>query len=123
MVLGRGPSILASVLSVAAFDFFFVPPYLTFAVSDTEYLITFAVMLVVALVISTLTSRVRAQAEAARQRERRTATLYAMTRDLVSQQGLDELLRAATRHVAEVFGSRVAVFLPGAGRPARPAGR
>ena len=111
--LGRGPSILASVLSVAAFDFFFVPPYLNFAVSDTEYLITFAVMLVVAVVISTLTSRVRDQAEAARQRERRTATLYAMTRDLVSQQGLDELLRAATRHVAEVFGSRVAVFLPG----------
>ena len=49
---GRGASLLASVLSVAAFDFFFVPPYFTFAVSDTEYLVTFAVMLVVALVIS-----------------------------------------------------------------------
>ena len=107
---------------MAAFDFFFVAPYLTFAVSDTEYLVTFAVMLVVAIVISTLTARVRAQAEAARQRERRTAALYAMTRDLVSQQGLDELLRAATRHIAEVFGSRVAVFLPGPGRPARPPG-
>jgi two-component system sensor histidine kinase KdpD len=109
--LGRGPSILASVLSVAAFDFFFVPPIFTFAVSDTQYVVTFAVMLVVAIVISTLTTRVRAQAEASRQRERRTAALYAMTRDLVSQQGLDELLQAATRHVAEVFGSRVAVFL------------
>jgi two-component system sensor histidine kinase KdpD len=109
--LGRGPSILVSVLSVAAFDFFFVTPYLTFAVSDTQYLVTFAVMLAVAVVISTLTTRVRAQADASRQRERRTAALYSMTRDLVSQQGLDELLRAATRHVAEVFGSRVAVFL------------
>jgi two-component system sensor histidine kinase KdpD len=68
-------------------------------------------MLAVAVVISTLTTRVRAQADASRQRERRTAALYSMTRDLVSQQGLDELLRAATRHVAEVFGSRVAVFL------------
>jgi two-component system sensor histidine kinase KdpD len=110
--LGRGPSILVSVLSVAAFDFFFVPPYLDFAVSDTEYVVTFAGMLVVAVVISTLTGRVRAQAESARQRERRTATLYAMTRDLVSQRGLDELVRAATRHITEVFGSRTAVFLP-----------
>jgi two-component system sensor histidine kinase KdpD len=111
--LGRGPSIMASVLSVAAFDFFFVPPYLTFTVSDTQYVVTFAVMLVVALVISTLTTRIRAQAEASRQRERRTATLYAMTRDLVSQQELDALLRAAARHVTEVFGIRAAVLLPG----------
>src|SRR5262249_18143973 len=73
---GRGPTVLASVLSVAAFDFFFVPPYLSFAVSDLEYLITFAVMLIVALVISGLTVRIRAQADAARHRERRIAALY-----------------------------------------------
>ena len=121
--LGRGPSIFASLLSVAAFDFFFVTPYLTFAVSDTQYLVTFAVMLAVAVVISTLTTRVRAQADAARHRERRTAALYAMTRDLISQQELDELLRVATRHIAEVFGSRVAVFLPdAAGQLARRVG-
>ena len=64
--LGRGPSILASVLSVATFDFFFVPPYLSFAVSDIQYLLTFAVMLIVALVISNLAVRVREQAELAR---------------------------------------------------------
>ena len=69
---GRGPSVVASVMSVAAFDFFFVPPYLTFAVADTQYLLTFAVMLVVGLVISGLTVRIRLQAEAARQREQRT---------------------------------------------------
>ena len=121
--LGRGPAILASVLSVAAFDFFFVPPYLSFAVSDTEYVVTFVVMLGLATLISTLTARIRGQAEAARQRERRTAALYAMTRDLVSQRGLDELLRAATRHIAEVFGSRIAVFLPDPdGRLVRRAG-
>ncbi|HEX2482384.1 MAG TPA: sensor histidine kinase KdpD, partial [Methylomirabilota bacterium] len=121
--LGRGPAILASVLSVAAFDFFFVAPYLSFAVSDTEYIVTFVVMLGLAAMISTLTARIRGQAEAARQRERRTAALYAMTRDLVSQRGLDELLRAATRHIAEVFGSRVAVFLPDRdGRLVRRAG-
>src|SRR5207244_12702261 len=63
---GRGPTALASVLSVAAFDFFFVPPYLSFAVSDTEHLITFAVMLIVALLISGLPVRLRAQADPAR---------------------------------------------------------
>src|SRR5262249_12808011 len=55
---GRGASIVASILSVAAFDFFFVPPELTFAVSDSQYLITFGVMLIVALVSSNLTHRI-----------------------------------------------------------------
>src|SRR5262249_21078902 len=81
---GRGPSIWALLLSVAAFDFFFVPPYLSFTVANAQYLITFGVMLLVALVISTLTVRLQQQADAARQRERRTAALYAMSRDLAS---------------------------------------
>jgi two-component system sensor histidine kinase KdpD len=62
---GRGPSALAACLSVAAFDFFFVPPHLTFAVADTQFLVTFSVMLAVGLLISTLAVRVREQAEAA----------------------------------------------------------
>ena len=69
---GRRPSVLAAVLSVAAFDFFFVPPALTFAVRDIRYLVTFGVMLVVSLVISGLTVRMRDQAEASRRREQRT---------------------------------------------------
>ena len=109
---GRGPSILASVLSVVAFDFFFVPPYLTFAVSDVEYLVTFAVMLLVALIISTLTVRLQQQAEAARQRERRTAALYAMSRDLANRRDTNSLLAVATRHISEVFESQVALLLP-----------
>jgi two-component system sensor histidine kinase KdpD len=112
---GRGPSLVASVLSVAAFDFFFVPPHLTFAVSDTEYLVTFVVMLLVAIVISTLTIRIRTQAEAAREREERTAALYAMSRELASTRGGEALLAIAVRHVSEVFRSQVAVLLPDAG--------
>jgi two-component system sensor histidine kinase KdpD len=110
---GRGPSTVASILSVAAVDFFFVPPYLTFAVSDARYVVTFLVMLVVGLVISGLTIRVRDQAEAARQREQRTAALYAMSRELASTRGADELLRVAVRHMAEVFRSEIVVLLPG----------
>jgi two-component system sensor histidine kinase KdpD len=111
--LGRGPSVVAAVLSVAAFDFFFVPPYLTFAVSDTQYLITFGVMLVVALVTSTLTARLREQGELSRARERRTAALYEMGRDLVQHADADDVLRAGVAHVREVFDAEVTVFVPG----------
>jgi two-component system sensor histidine kinase KdpD len=112
---GRGPSILAAVLSVAAFDFFFVPPYYTFAVSDSEYLVTFAVMLITALVISTLTVRLRQQAEAADDRERRTAALYAMSRDLAAAKDTDEILQAAASHIHSVFLSQVLLLLPDEG--------
>lgn len=109
---GRGPSILASLLSVAAFDFFFVPPYLTFAVSDTQYLITFGVMLTIALVISTLTTQVKQQAESARQREEKTYALYLMSRELSSSLESDNLFEIGLRHINDVFDSQTAVCLP-----------
>ena len=72
---GRGPAVLGSMLAVLAFDFFFVPPFYNFAISDAQYSVTFAVMLTIGLVISTLTSRLRAQVESTRQRERQTSAL------------------------------------------------
>src|SRR5436190_20594668 len=60
---GRGPTISATVLSVAAFDFLFVPPQGTFTVDDVQYLLTFAIMLAVGLVISALRTSVRRQAD------------------------------------------------------------
>jgi two-component system sensor histidine kinase KdpD len=111
---GRGPSALASLLSVAAFDFFFIPPHFSFAVTDIQYLLTFAVMLVVALLISRLAAHKSHQAEAARVREQRTAALYAMSRDLATQRGMDKLASVASRHIHEVFDCQVAVFLPDA---------
>jgi two-component system sensor histidine kinase KdpD len=98
---------------VAVFDFFFVPPYLTFAVSDTQYLFTFAVMLVTALVVSSLAVRLRERAEAARQREQRTAILYALSRDLAAARDSEAILRSAVAHVFEVFYSQVMILLPG----------
>ena len=109
---GRRPSVVAAVVSVAAFDFFFVPPYFTFVVADTQYLLTFLVMLAVGLVISELTALIRRQAEAARQRERRTAALYAMSRELAATGDVDDLVAIAARHLTEVFGADVAVLLP-----------
>lgn len=108
---GRGPSVLASILSVAFFDFFFVPPYFSFAVSDFQYLLTFGVMLVVALVISNLTVRLRQQAELARSREKRTGVLYAMSRDLATHRGTGMLAQLAAKHLRDVFDAQVAIFL------------
>jgi two-component system sensor histidine kinase KdpD len=108
---GRGPSVLASILSVAAFDFFFVPPYFSFAVSDIQYLLTFGVMLIVALVISNLAVRIREQAEVARYRERRTGMLYSMSRDLATHRGTGLLADLAAKHLREVFDGQVAIFL------------
>jgi len=108
---GQGPSVLASILSVASFDFFFVPPYFTFAVSDAQYLLTFGVMLVAALVISNLAVRIRQQAELARYRERRTSVLYSMSRDLATHRGTVMLAQVAAKHLRDAFDAQVAVFL------------
>jgi two-component system sensor histidine kinase KdpD len=109
---GRGPSALASLMSVAAFDFFFIPPYYSFAVSDVQYLLTFAVMLVVALLTSGLASHKSRQAESALIREQRTAALYAMSRELITQREVNKLASVASRHIHDVFHCQVAVFLP-----------
>jgi two-component system sensor histidine kinase KdpD len=109
---GRGPSVMAAVLSVAAFDFFFVPPQFTFAVSDAQYLVTFAVMLLVALTIANLMASVRQQTRVAGARERRTALLYAMSRELAATRGFESMARVAIRHVAEVFDAQAVVLLP-----------
>jgi len=114
--LGRGPSLLVAIASVLAFDFFLVPPYLTLAVSDTQYIITFVVLLVISLVISTLTTQVREQADAAIRRESQTSSLYNLGRDLTSATDLDEVLRIIVSHIGQAFGREVAIFLPQNGR-------
>ncbi len=111
--LGYGPALFAAVVSVVSFDFFFVPPYYSFAVADFRHIVTFVVMFVVAGVISHLTKRIRDQADSARDRERRTASLYAISRELAVAPTLDALLNVAARHVRDVFSGAVAVLLPG----------
>jgi two-component system sensor histidine kinase KdpD len=110
--LSRGPAILAAVLSVAAFDVCFVPPRWTFAVGDTKYVLTFAVMLFTGLVISTLADRVRFQAESARQRERRTAALYAISRELAATPSRRQIAQIAVQHVTSASDLHAVVLLP-----------
>ena len=110
--LGRGPALLTSVLGVAAFDYFFVPPHLTFVVANTEYLLTFFGLLAVSLVISQLTAMVRGQTEAAQRRETETVELYELGRDLTMAANLEAVAQAAIAHVGQTFSREVAIFLP-----------
>ncbi len=113
LFFGRGPSILASVLGVLAFDFFFVPPVLSFAVSDVQYMITFGVMLIVGLVISQLTIDAREQASRSVERERRMASLYALSQSLAAARSEQEVLELAAHHLGQETGSRIAFFIAG----------
>lgn len=107
----RWPSLAAAVASVAALDFLFVPPYLTFAVADFRFVLTFGVMLLVGILVSRLTVRVREQAEAARSRERRTAALFAMSRDFAAETGVPEIARTAVTHLRDLLETDVVVML------------
>ena len=107
---GRVASLAAAGLAVAAYDFFFVNPYYTFAVSDARHLLTFAMMFGVGLTISSLTSRLRRQELDAREREGRTASLYSLARELTVVVETGEAAAIATRHAVEVFGGHAYVF-------------
>jgi two-component system sensor histidine kinase KdpD len=112
--LARGPAILASFLAVAAFDFFFVPPFFTFIVYDTRNAVTFAVLLVTAGIVSGLTHRIRAQAEIAHQRERHATVLHMMSRSLAIRRSVRDIAEAVARHVEILLEARAAVLLPDA---------
>lgn len=107
----RREAIVAAVLSVALFDFFFVPPRFTFAVSDLHYIFTFAVMLATALVVSWLAARVRTEAHAAATRERGTAALLPMTGDLLDATNLEAAVDVIRRHARDAFDADVHVLL------------
>ena len=104
-------AILTSVLSIAAFDFLFVPPYYTFDVHDAAYLVTFGVMLLVTVVTTRLTARIRLQAEEAQARARTTATLAELSRALAGAGTRAELLDVAARHLGRLAGGTAVIHL------------
>lgn len=109
--LGRGPAMLTALLGVLAFDFFLVPPYLTFAVTDAQYFLTFAGLFVVGLVVGTLAARAREQARSARGRELQTGDLYELSRELASAPTVDDVVRVAIDHVRDSWAGAAVVLL------------
>jgi len=112
--LPRRASVAASILSVLAFDFCFVPPRFSMAVSDVAYLVTFVVMFLVALVISTMAARIKAQADSAAQLEQQASELSELSRNLATTRGSGNLVAVARTHMARVFGCKVFVLMPNA---------
>jgi len=117
---GRGPAVLAAFLSVALFDVFFVPPRFSFTVNDAQYLVTFAVMLVVALVTGQLTAGLRRQAVVASLREQRTQALYEMARGLAGAPTVKQVTDIVRQLVHDGFGLDVVLLLPDATGELKP---
>ncbi|WP_410498523.1 DUF4118 domain-containing protein [Chitinibacter sp. S2-10] len=119
---GRGPGIAASILSVLSFDLFFVAPKLSLTVGDTQYLFTFALMLVVAMIISQLASRLRFEAQVATYRERRTRALYELGRELAGALTASSVVEMGVRRLEELFDAQILILLPDASDQLLPAG-
>lgn len=117
---GSMPSIAASIVSVLIFDLLFTQPYYRITVYDSQYLVTFAVMLIVGLLASTLTSRVRYQADTARRNERRAEALYRLSRRLANTAKTADLLQKTEQIISEVFDAYAVIYLPNEERKVRP---
>ena len=116
LYLGRGPSLLAALLSVLAFDFFLIEPRFSLGVEDTQYLLTFFGLFIVSVVVSGLAGTVRSQVEASRRREAQTAALYALSRDLTIQIDLTAVLQTVIDQAGQSFGRQAAILLPANGK-------
>ncbi|CAB3752081.1 sensor histidine kinase [Paraburkholderia humisilvae] len=110
--LGRLAGAWAALLSVGSFDFFFVEPRFSFAVSDTQYLFTFVLMLTVALVTSQLASRLRYKARVATAGERRATAVARVARDLSSAIRPAQIAAVCRQTIAPLFDAQVALVLP-----------
>ncbi len=116
MFLGRGPSILASILSVFLFDYFFVDPRFSFSVNDTQYLLTFAGLLVVGLIISSSASLLRDQVDALRRREQQSRDLNTLSRELAAAVSLDQVMGTVIRSASDMFERETVILLPESGQ-------
>lgn len=108
---GRGSSILFSLLSVTAFNFFFTPPYYSFNVVNGTYWLTFLVMLLTSLFISTQAARLSIQAFMSRKRERDTARFYDLTSKLSSTRGHQNIADISAAQISEIFNCEVVIWM------------
>lgn len=109
--LGRGPAVLSAFLSVALVDFFFVPPHFTFAVSDLQYLLTFIVLLAVALIAAHLADRLRQQRDEAERREAQASALYELARELSAALSEEQIAEIAEHTIERAFGLQSCIIM------------
>lgn len=109
--LSRGPCVLLPVANILSFDFFFVPPTFSLDIEDARYIFTLLVMLIVALVIAHLMLSIRGHRDLTLARERRTAVLYAMSRELIVATDARTMAATAVRHINAVFHASSVVLI------------
>lgn len=112
LFFGRWPSVFAAIINVASFDLFFVQPRWSLAVSDVQYLLTFAVMLSVGITIGNLTAGVRYQARVARYREQRARHLYEMSRGLSQALNSEDVAKTSSHFLSSSFQAKTLLLLP-----------
>jgi two-component system sensor histidine kinase KdpD len=119
-VTGRGPAVAAALGSIVLFDVWFVPPYNRVTVEDSTYVLTFVVMLIVALIMGGLTARIREHVVAARERAGKLGALYSLTRELSAAPSRDEVIVIGGRHLEQATGTHAEILLSGVAREVPP---
>ena len=109
---GRFPAVITAIMGVITLDFFFVHPFFSFTVSDTRYLITFAIFILVALITGTLSDRLRQQINYSRQRESRVSALFSLSRDISVVDTLDAVLESIAGNISGTLEGQVVLLLP-----------
>ncbi|MDN3274435.1 sensor histidine kinase KdpD [Frankia sp. RB7] len=109
---GLWPSLLASLASSLAYNFFFLPPVYTFTITDPTNVAAFFFFMLIAILVSNVAARVRTQADAAIGRIRTTEQLYAFSRKLAGTATLDDVLWASAYQIALMLKVRVVLLLP-----------
>jgi two-component system, OmpR family, sensor histidine kinase KdpD len=110
---GLWPSLTACFMGVLAFDYFFVPPVLSFTTADIRHLLSFAIFLIVAMVTATLAARLRAQVGAARERERRVTAVYELSRNMPAEKDMRQVLKFVVDMIERSITVKVAILMPG----------
>ena len=112
LYLGRGPSIVAAITSILFFDYMFVSPHFSFAISDLKYFLSYVVYIIIVVVISNLASQLRSKVEQLKQSEVKNIGLYGLSRDLVTAHNVEQVLAIMVRHTLQIFPCEMAIFLP-----------
>lgn len=104
--------LFTALIAIGAFDFFLIPPYLTFRIDDVRYMPSFLVFIIISLIVSFLAKGIRWQTESTRHRERFLSSLYTFSREIMSASNLEEILDKSSTHISNAFQSDVVILLP-----------
>ncbi len=109
--IGRGPALLAATLSALSWNFFFIQPRLTFAISQPQDILLFLLYFAIAIFAGNLTARIRKQEQLARAGADRATALYTLARATATALTMDELISVAVAQISQVFAAQAAIFL------------